>query len=257
MYYVYIYKNPLKNDEPFYVGRGKDDRCKKHLLPYMLKKDNDKNKVIKEILSENLEPIIEIFSTGLTFTESNNLERKLISDFGRIKEGGTLTNITSGGQGLSGYEMSVEVREKIKKTMRENGVYDKISENMKGENNPMFGDKWHRSEEGKISFSEKMSGVYPMENKTDEEKTEIYNKISKTLKGRKLSDEQIEIRKKNSSENFPKQKKVKIIDIETKEEKTFISINLASKYLGISHSTLRYRYNKNIIKNNKKIEIWT
>ena len=47
---------------------------------------------------------------------------------------------------------------------------------MTGELNNMSGDKWHRTEEGKLSFKNKMKGVTPFKNKTQEEK---YGKMSK------------------------------------------------------------------------------
>ena len=72
MYYVYIYLNPLKpgnyiyNDltfeyEPFYIGKGKNYRFKKHLqdvLNNVSQVNSLKVSLIKEILNSDKIPII-------------------------------------------------------------------------------------------------------------------------------------------------------------------------------------------------------
>jgi len=272
MYYLYVYLNPLKlnenenlpfKHEAFYVGRGKGNRYKAHLQKYRLKKDNIKNKLIKEILSNNLEPEIIIYESGLTFTESNNLERELIKEIGRIVDNsGTLTNITSGGQGIEGFKMSDETINKVKRTLTKNGFYKKLSESMKGDKNQMYGERWHRSEEGKKNFSEKMKGIYPLEKKNEKEKKEIFNKISNSLKGYKWEEEEKvkrsegmkKVWKERKEKNVKTIKKVVIINIKSNEEKEFESMSKASKYLKVSNWTLRNRFEKGKMINNFKIK---
>jgi hypothetical protein len=262
-YYVYVYLNPLTPGEyiydnlnfayePFYVGRGINYRYKVHIQPYKLKHKSAKNALILELKNNNIEPIIKLCLTGLTYMESLNKEKEYIFKIGRIKEQGPLLNITSGGQGLNGYTHSPKSIKKMLKTMKERGVYEKLSENMKGENNIMFGDKWHRTENGKKSFREKMLGVSTLSSKKDEEKETIYKKISNTLKGRKVDKETLEKRKLTRGKRT-KAKIVKIININTLEENEFNSMTSAAKFLFTCKGTLQYRYKKGIIFNNIKI----
>lgn len=273
MYYIYVYLNPLKKTnfifgdlvfeyEPFYIGRGKNKRSHVHMNNSLLKKKSEKNDIINEIINNDKKPIIEFLSTGLTYSESDKMERYYISKIGRIKDGGTLTNLTTGGQGNSGYIMSDESKQKMINSNIKNGLYIRLSEKMKGENNIMFGDKWHRTEDGKKKFSEKMLGRNVMSSKNDDEMNEIYTKISNSLKNYNWCDEEKEKRRngmkkvwENIKNNNEKRiKEVILLNILTGEEILFTSKNKASKYLGISVWTLNNRYIKNIIKNHIKIQ---
>jgi hypothetical protein len=50
IYYVYLILNPLKNNEPFYVGKGKRYRHKEHFSRQRdLIKNNHKNNTIRKI----------------------------------------------------------------------------------------------------------------------------------------------------------------------------------------------------------------
>ena len=60
-YYVYVYSDP-DSKEPFYVGKGKNDRVFNHLSD---KSETDKVIKIKEIEQQGKEPIIEILAHGL------------------------------------------------------------------------------------------------------------------------------------------------------------------------------------------------
>jgi hypothetical protein len=118
-FYTYIYLDPRKpgiykykeykfNFEPFYVGKGSNNRCFIHL------KCNDKSNLyktnkIKAILSKSLQPI-------LIECQSIKLEIDLIKIIGRINLGtGPLTNLTDGGEGHSGMIVSEETKRKIGK----------------------------------------------------------------------------------------------------------------------------------------------
>jgi len=272
MYYVYIYLDPLRKGkyifdnlqfdyEPFYVGRGKNSRYLVHLQRSKLNYNSKKNLRIKSIIENNEYPIINLYLTGLTYKDSLNIERDIISKIGRNKfNEGPLTNITTGGQGVSGIKMSEESIIKMKNTCIKRGVYDKLSEKMKGELNTMYGDKWHRTEKGKKSFHEKMSGVSPWKNKSEKEIKNIHDKISETLSGYEWSEENKNKRsvgmKKVWKNKKNKQISKKITIFNIKENKTieFESMNKASKFLGISNWTLKNRYEKNKIVNNIKIE---
>lgn len=277
MYYIYIYLDPLTPGnysyqeltfcyEPFYVGRGKNYRYKVHCQNYKLKTKNDKNLKINNILSNNLKPIIYLYKTGITFTDSLNEERILIEKIGRKKlKNGPLTNLTSGGQGVLGLKMSNNTKRKIKKTCLERGVYDKLREDMKGSKNPMSGDKWHRTEQGKLNFKNKMKNFSPLKNKTQSEKDAIHSKISKTLKGYEWSETEKIKRKKGMEKVWRTRKEnnilikkntvnVKITDILTKEERIFETKKEAAVYLNLNPVTIWRRYKENKIVDNKKIE---
>lgn len=109
-YYVYIYLDPRKlgqyhySDicllyEPFYVGKGKNDRYK----IYIRRNNSLKNKINK-IKQSGLEPIILKLYENLSEEQSFNFEKKLICQIGRKDLNcGTLLNFTDGGEGTSGY----------------------------------------------------------------------------------------------------------------------------------------------------------
>lgn len=109
--YVYVYCDPRKpgrwefkgfifNFQPFYIGRGKQNRIKHHLSKSSLKKDTEKNKIIKEIIEQTGNPPIyfKIYE-NLEFKVSEDEEKALIKHFGRLDLGtGILTNMTHGGE---------------------------------------------------------------------------------------------------------------------------------------------------------------
>ena len=104
-YYVYIYKNPLKNNQPFYIGKGKKSRYLQHCNQT---KDNCTNfhkfntiKQIQEKTGKN--PPIEFYAEHLTHEEACFLETELIAFYGRSDiNKGILTNLTDGGEGSFG-----------------------------------------------------------------------------------------------------------------------------------------------------------
>lgn len=136
-FYVYIYFDPRINGvfkydtlsfeyEPFYIGKGKGKRLYVHLNQdkYNLHKLN-KIKGIKRDLGTN--PIIEIFENNLTEEEAFEKEKLLIKIIGRKDQTlGPLVNYTDGGDGAS--NPNAETRKKI-------------SERMKGSNNPNYNGK--------------------------------------------------------------------------------------------------------------------
>lgn len=87
-YYVYIYSDPETN-VPFYIGKGKGNRCFNHLFL-----DNESEKVakIKEIQSRGLMPKIEILVRGVDEETALKVEAAAIDLIGVDK----LTNIQKG-----------------------------------------------------------------------------------------------------------------------------------------------------------------
>lgn len=88
IYYVYQYVR--KDQTPYYIGKGKDDRAwASHRRSNGAEiKPNDKSKI--QILVENL-----------TEQEAFDLETELIEKYGLKSEGGILVNMTYGGEGRS------------------------------------------------------------------------------------------------------------------------------------------------------------
>ncbi len=106
---VYIIRDPRKDDEPIYVGKGsRDRRAKTHLS------QNAHNRfltnIIQKIRKDGMEPIVDIAFRFKTEQEAFEKEKELIALFGRRSDGtGSLTNITSGGEGVSGVKYSEEM----------------------------------------------------------------------------------------------------------------------------------------------------
>lgn len=94
--YVYIFKNPLKNNIPFYIGKGRNYRYTHHLSPCILADGSYKSRTILKILRNQLQPTIEIIYCK-TDTEALTLESDLISKYKKSKDGGTLVNFLDGG----------------------------------------------------------------------------------------------------------------------------------------------------------------
>lgn len=94
-FYVYKLVDPRTN-LPFYVGKGKDDRAFTHLKNNSKTCNHRKDKVINEIYSANLEPVVDIFLKNLDEKTAYRLEEEIILELGRqgIDDKGILTNIS-------------------------------------------------------------------------------------------------------------------------------------------------------------------
>jgi len=87
-YYVYLYSDP-DTKQPFYIGKGKGNRCFDH-LSYI--NASEKVEKIQEILSAGKEPIIEILVHGVDEETALKVEAAAIDLIG-IKN---LTNVQKG-----------------------------------------------------------------------------------------------------------------------------------------------------------------
>jgi hypothetical protein len=138
-YYVYAY---LREDgTPYYIGKGKGDRAY-HRTKYEL--------IVLPAIDR-----IEIILQNLTEEQAFSNERDYIAWFGRLDiNTGTLENRTDGGEGISGYKHTKEVKEKLRQ--HSTGRYyseetrKKISDNTKGKK---------RTEEQKKRISESQKGI--------------------------------------------------------------------------------------------------
>ena len=146
MFYTYVYLNALKSGnyvyddlcfdhEPFYIGKGKDDRYLHHLIKVKNKrkyKSSLKFSIIEENLKNGSNPIILKLKENISEDESLNLEKILIKKIGRFDLGnGPLTNLNDGGHKPQvNYIHTKESRDKISKSFRNrkpDDRYDLIS----------------------------------------------------------------------------------------------------------------------------------
>lgn len=118
-FYVYVLLDPRKpgnfeygplsfDYEPFYVGKGKGKRDRSHFRMGNVRQDAARtkspfkvNKILK-ILESGLEPIVVRIKQEATERVAFKLEVRAIELIGR-KPAGPLTNLTDGGDGVSGY----------------------------------------------------------------------------------------------------------------------------------------------------------
>jgi hypothetical protein len=107
--YVYIWKTP--EGQPFYVGLTKNTR---RMNP---RNNGHRNWLCRQKLLElNVESVVIEFHIVTTVTDAQELERKLIEEYGRIQMGtGPLTNLREGGEGAKG--MSDEGKERLRQRM--------------------------------------------------------------------------------------------------------------------------------------------
>jgi len=115
-YYVYIYLDTRKTgeytyneykfkNEPFYVGKGKEYRHKRHLNESNLLDKSHKSNLINKLINSGNYPEIVIIKDSLSENNAFELEKQLISLIGRYDlKLGPLTNKTDGGEGISGYK---------------------------------------------------------------------------------------------------------------------------------------------------------
>lgn len=115
-HYTYIYLNPLKKGsytydngklsfeyEPFYVGKGSDERYKKHLIENKKDKNRHKKNTIRKIQRNGIEPIIVKVLEGVDGQSAFDKEIELIWVIGRADmKMGSLTNMSWGGEGSDG-----------------------------------------------------------------------------------------------------------------------------------------------------------
>ncbi len=110
----YIFEDYKFEFEPIYIGKGKGVRPQRHFTLYRRYNTRFYSKM-NSIISSGNKPEFILLSSGLTEKESFEFEKFFIKIIGRIENGGTLTNLSDGGEGQSGFNHS----EKTKKKMSE------------------------------------------------------------------------------------------------------------------------------------------
>ena len=158
-FYVYVYLDTRKKGnylygdyhfeyEPFYVGKGKNNRCKHHLYEaYDFRDENTKKcrKIRKIKKFTKNDPIILKLKEGLTDKQSQLLEMDLIKIIGKDNIG-PLTNIADGGNDtnvgnpIKAVEYAKSVKGKTNKEIygeeRAKEISRRLSEALKGHKKP-------------------------------------------------------------------------------------------------------------------------
>lgn len=135
----YIYDDIKFDYEPIYIGKGKGIRPKRHLTLYKSYNNRFYSKLYS-IIKSGIEPIYITIKDNLSEEEAFKYEKYFIKLIGRIEKGGTLTNLSDGGEGQSGFKFSEESKEKM-------------SLSRKGDKNVMFGKSHTNETKLKISLS--------------------------------------------------------------------------------------------------------
>ena len=160
--YVYVYLDPERLGkfyyagldmcflyEPFYIGKGTNNRLTKHLTESSLSDSSNllKNKRLKKIVYEFKKPHILKIAEGLSDKEAFLYEKYIVELIGKIIENrGPLTNVVDGGNGFNSGSIPWNKNKKMSEEYRSN-LSLKLSspKNRKinslsklGSNNPMY-----------------------------------------------------------------------------------------------------------------------
>jgi len=127
-FYVYLYIDP-RNDEIFYVGKGRGNRAFSHLRE---KTKSEKNFRIRDIQSDGFQPRIEILVHGL---DDESTARKIEASIIDLLGIDNLTNIQSGYESREFGRMSTEQLKAIygatKVTIREPAILININKSFR------------------------------------------------------------------------------------------------------------------------------
>lgn len=214
MYYIYVYLDTRKKGsysygdfhfeyEPFYIGKGTNDRYLSHLRIANGSRKGRVNKVvakIKSILNDGYNPEIIKIIENLTKETYNSYEIEAIKIIGKDSNGGPLLNIMDGGDGgitwtgehhnkgkkleeIVGVEKAAELKQKLsEKASKRIGELNTNWMN-RGEKNPNWGRKHTEEELDKM----RQSALNQFSNYSDEEISDMVKRMNEARD--KLTDE--------------------------------------------------------------------
>lgn len=165
MFYVYCYIDPITNN-PFYVGKGKQDRAYVH-IKHAKKERNNKNKTrflnkLESLINQGCEPKIIFLAQNINNEDiAYEIEESFIKHYGRVgyEENGILLNICEGSrppnhknktykeiygdkaeeQRRKRHELQIAAGGWFKGRKHASESKKKMSEKTKGANNPRYG----------------------------------------------------------------------------------------------------------------------
>lgn len=153
-YYIYALIDP-RNNKPFYIGKGSGNRAEQHLKFKDGNGNKHKDRVIKNILKNNLEVKIKYLKINIiNEEEAYNEEEKIIKEIGIDN----LTNITENNRppskkNWSPSKSTLEKRSKALKGIPRTEKWRKnLSLSKKGNKNGMYGKKNPCADSKKISI---------------------------------------------------------------------------------------------------------
>ena len=128
--YVYMLVDP-RNNQPFYVGKGKGNRCRFHLdeAKYYNKRKSLKLSKIRKLFSLGMEPTIVKVEENVTDAQAIDLEVLLIAEMRDI--GIPLTNMTDGGDGAQGYKHPKEHLDRMSALFKNRFVSEETKQRMR------------------------------------------------------------------------------------------------------------------------------
>jgi hypothetical protein len=104
----YVYQHiRLDKNEVFYIGIGMTPNFHRAF-------EKNKRNIIWKNIANKTEYKVEILYENLSEVDAKSKEKELIKDFGKIIDGGLLSNITDGGDGTSGFKHKDETKKIIK-----------------------------------------------------------------------------------------------------------------------------------------------
>lgn len=238
-YYVYVYLNPLKNHEPFYVGKGSGTRLVDHLRPSSINRDPNKHKtsIIKKILDSGLNPKIDIIFESEDETLALAEEVRIIADIGRADLGkGPLANMTDGGEGTANKVFTQEYRNKLSRATKKAFADGKLKTNLEAFKYSQLGKKQNPDHVKKRADAKRGK---PLSQETRAKISEAHRKIRSTEEW-KAKASLAQKGKQHSLghvlkciENNPRSRPVEILGL------TFPSIGQAIKATGLTPGKVR------------------
>jgi hypothetical protein len=137
-FYIYFLRRPDKVDpfdstksQPFYIGKGCNGRYLEHRreafnLLHKPGRKGYKIAIIHKLWKQGIDIEEDIIFDNLSEQQALDLEIAFIKQYGRIDLGlGCLTNLTDGGDGVSGYIPSKETIEKLSKSLKGREAWNK------------------------------------------------------------------------------------------------------------------------------------